>query len=210
MMLLAPAAWTASLPTESASLRPMPTTADDIQLMAEVARGDPTAQRLLVRRLLRRIERVCRAILRNRQDAEDAAQLSVLEVLKSARNYRGESSLERWSDRITARTALRAAASERRARRAPLDHEPRVTHGSGEHLLIAREFLDRVSERQRSVLILRHGLEYSVDEIAQIAGISPNTVKDRLLRGRSALRRLLRRDNVGTTTPLRDGSRNDE
>src|SRR5687768_52188 len=196
MMLLAPAAWTASLPTESASLRPMPSTADDIQLMAEVARGDPTAQRLLVRRLLRRIERVCRAILRNRQDAEDAAQLSVLEVLKSARNYRGESSLERWSDRITARTALRAVANERRAHRPPFEEEPRVTHGAAESSLLAQECLDRLSERQRSVLILRHGLEYSVEEIAEIAGISPNSVKDRLLRGRTELRRVLRRDQV--------------
>jgi DNA-directed RNA polymerase specialized sigma24 family protein len=44
------------------------------------------------------------------------------------------------------------------------------------------------------VLILRHGLEYSVEEIAEMFGISPNTVKDRLLRGRSALRRELGSD----------------
>jgi RNA polymerase sigma-70 factor (ECF subfamily) len=174
----------------------MPSTVDDIALMAEVARGDRAAQRVLVRRLLGRIERVCRALLRNRQDAEDAAQLSVLEVFKSARTYRGESSLERWSDRITARTALRAAASERRARQAPLGEERQFTHASAEHALLARQYLDGVSERQRAVLILRHGLEYSVEEIADICGISPNTVKDRLLRGRTSLRRLLRQDRI--------------
>jgi RNA polymerase sigma-70 factor (ECF subfamily) len=176
----------------------MHSTADDIELMAQVARGDAAAQRTLVRRLLRRIERVCRALLRNRYDADDAVQLSVLEILKSAGNYRGESSLERWVDRITARTALRAVASERRAHRPPIDEEERIAPANAEHSLLARQYLDRLSDRQRSVLILRHGLEYSVDEIAEIAGISPNTVKDRLLRGRSALRRFFRHDQPQT------------
>jgi RNA polymerase sigma-70 factor (ECF subfamily) len=196
MLRLATAAWTCSAEAQPIVAFTMLSTADDIELMVQVARGEPAAQRVLVRRLLRRIERVCRALLRNRVDAEDAAQLSVIEILKSARNFRGESSLERWSDRITARTALRAVASERRAHRPPFEEEPRVTHGTAEYSLLAQEYLDQLSERQRSVLILRHGLEYSVEEIAEIAGISPNSVKDRLLRGRSELRRLVRRDQV--------------
>ena len=170
--------------------------ADDVRFMAEVAAGDSAAQRTLVRRLLRRIQRLCRALLRNQHDADDAVQLSVLEVLKSAKNYRGESSLERWSDRITVRTTLRAAAAERRAHGAPLAEEVGVTYGNIEHSLLASECLDRLSERQRSVLILRHGLEYSIEEIAELFSISPNTVKDRLLRGRTALRRELKRDKA--------------
>ncbi|MDQ2642985.1 MAG: RNA polymerase sigma factor [Myxococcota bacterium] len=181
----------------------MPSNADDVRFMALVAAGDSEAQRALVRRLLRRIQRLCRALLRNQHDAEDAAQLSVLEVLKSARNYRGESSLERWTDRITVRTTLRAAASERRAHGAPLEGEVGVTHGNIEHSLLAGECLDRLSERQRSVLILRHGLEYSIEEIAELFGISPNTVKDRLLRGRSALRRELQRGEPAPAHRLR-------
>lgn len=172
----------------------------DVELMVLVAGGNLEAQRTLVHRLLRRIQRLCRALLRNHHDAEDAVQLSVLEVLKSARNYRGESSLERWSDRITVRTTLRAAAAERRTRGTPIEGEIGATHGNIEHSLLAGECLDRLSERQRSVLILRHGLEYSVEEIGEVLGISPNTVKDRLLRGRSTLRRELQRE---TTEPSR-------
>src|SRR5688572_31980091 len=121
----------------------MHSTADDIELMAQVARGDAAAQRTLVRRLLRRIERVCRALLRNRYDADDAVQLSVLEILKSAGNYRGESSLERWVDRITARTALRAVASERRAHRPPIEEEERIAPANAEQSLLASQYLDR-------------------------------------------------------------------
>jgi RNA polymerase sigma-70 factor, ECF subfamily len=206
-MRLAPAAWFDHVETRAAAAGAMHSTAEDIELMAQVARGDAAAQRVLVRRLLRRIERVCRALLRNRYDADDAVQLSVLEILRSAGNYRGESSLERWVDRITARTALRSVASERRAHRPPIDDEDRIAHANAEHSLLARQYLDRISERQRSVLILRHGLEYSVEEIAEIAGISPNTVKDRLLRGRTALRRLFRLDQPqATPRPLLDDS----
>jgi RNA polymerase sigma-70 factor (ECF subfamily) len=175
----------------------MPATTDDVELMARVASGDPDAQRLLVRRLLRRIEGVCRAVLRNSEDAQDARQLSVLEILKSARSFRGESTLERWADRITARTALRAAASERRAHRSPVDFEAEnITFPPGESMVLARQYLDRISDRQRMVLIMRHGLEYSVEEIADMAGISPNSVKDRLLRGRSIMRRMFRREEL--------------
>jgi RNA polymerase sigma-70 factor (ECF subfamily) len=203
MTQLAPSTWTGSLEVEPGCVRPMPSRADDVSLMMEVATGDHAAQQLLVRRLLRRIGRICQALLRNRYDAEDATQLSVLELFKSARSYRGESSLERWSDRITARTALRSAANERRAHRAPIDEEPRVTPANGDHLVLAAEYLDRVPERQRAVLILRHSLEYSIEEIADICGISPNTVKDRLLRGRGALRRMLRRDNLSDLRRIR-------
>jgi RNA polymerase sigma-70 factor (ECF subfamily) len=169
-------------------------TSDDVELMSRVALGDPEAQRLVVRRLLRRIEDLCRAVLRNSEDAQDARQLSILEILKSARSFRGESSLERWADRIAVRTALRAAGAERRARRAPIDPEPQNSYPTSEGVVLAREYLDRISDRQRTVLILRHGLEYSIEEIAEMAGISANSVKDRLLRGRSIMRRMFRRE----------------
>jgi RNA polymerase sigma-70 factor (ECF subfamily) len=178
---------------------------DDVELMARVAGADAGAQRALVRRLLRRVERLCRALLRHREDAQDATQLCIVEILKSARSFRGESSLERWSDRITARTALRAAAAERRAQRAPIDLRPSGSvPASGDSSVLAREYLDRLSERQRSVLVLRHGFEFSIEEIAELEGISPNTVKDRLLRGRNRVRGMLRKDHAAHEASTRD------
>src|ERR1041384_1569404 len=99
----------------------MPASADDVELMARVAQGEPAAQLVLVRKLLLRVQRLCRALLRNAHDAQDAAQVSLLEILKSARSFRGDSSLERWADRITVRTALRTSRTEKRAQHAPVD-----------------------------------------------------------------------------------------
>ena len=167
--------------------------ADDAELMSRVALEEPAAQRILVRRLLGRVQRLCRALLRNGHDAQDAAQLSLLEIFQSARSFRGDSSVERWAER----TALRASRAERRAQRPPLDVETRRTSAAtGEDVVLAQEYLHRISERQRTVLILRHGFEYSIEEIAELSGISPNSVKDRLLRGRGLIRQMVRREQL--------------
>jgi RNA polymerase sigma-70 factor (ECF subfamily) len=170
--------------------------ADDVELMARVGRGDADAQRQVVRRLLRRVEHLCRAVLRGREEALDARQLSIVEILRSAHSFRGASTLERWADRITVRTALRAAASERRAQRAPVDLERDTTHPTSESVLLARQYLDGISERQRMVVVMRHSLEYSIEEIAEMTGISQNAVKDRLLRARAIMRRMSRREQL--------------
>lgn len=170
--------------------------ADDVELMRRVARGDADAQRQVARRLLRRVERVCRAVLRDSDGALDARQLSIVEILRSAHGFRGASTLERWADRITVRTALRAAASERRARRTPVDFERDTTHPKNESVLLARQYLNALSERQRVVVVMRHSLEYSIEEIAELTGISQNAVKDRLLRARGILRRLCRHEQL--------------
>jgi len=165
--------------------------------MARVALGEPGAQRVLVGRLLHRVDKLCRVLLRNVRDAEDARQLSMLEILKAAHNFRGESSVERWADRITVRTALRAVAAERRAQMMPLEPELSSTNrDAGESVVLAQEYLHGLSERQRTVLILRHVLDYSIEEIATMEGISANSVKDRLLRGRGIMRRMFRRDQL--------------
>jgi RNA polymerase sigma factor (sigma-70 family) len=58
------------------------------------------------------------------------------------------------------------------------------------------DYLARLSEDRRTVLVLRHVLGHSVDEIAELTGVSRNTVKDRLLTARQEFRRMVRRGRV--------------
>jgi RNA polymerase sigma-70 factor (ECF subfamily) len=170
--------------------------------MEAVARGDGRAREALVRRLLPRAQRLCQALLRNANDAKDACQTAVLQVLRSAATYRGECSIEYWADRIVTRTALRWMAAERRQRHTVLANEPAVDAGAAQPRVLVRECLNRLSEPQRTTLVLRACFEYSVDEIAALTNCSRNTVKDRLLRARQALRALVR-------TPESEESLND-
>ncbi|MEZ4448500.1 MAG: sigma-70 family RNA polymerase sigma factor [Nannocystaceae bacterium] len=178
----------------------------DRKLMELVAAEDPRAQSTLVHRLLGRVQRATRALLRERADAEDAAQVALLEVLRSAGSFRGEGTIESWSDRIVIRTALRLA------RRRVTSHgriddraEPDRIAGDDEaDASLARadlprdlqEYLRALPEARREALVLRHVLGYSVAEVAELTGVSPNTVKDRLLAAREELRRMIRRDHL--------------
>jgi RNA polymerase sigma-70 factor (ECF subfamily) len=56
------------------------------------------------------------------------------------------------------------------------------------------EYLAELPEARRVTLVLRHVMDYSIEEIAELTSTSQNTVKDRLLHARAQMRRLIRRD----------------
>ena len=74
-------------------------TPSDLGFMKLVAGGDPHAQRVLAHRLAPRVQRIAQRLLANKADADDAAQVALMEVLRSAANFREESSIERWASR---------------------------------------------------------------------------------------------------------------
>jgi RNA polymerase sigma-70 factor (ECF subfamily) len=57
-----------------------------------------------------------------------------------------------------------------------------------------QHYMDRLPEAQREAVLLRHALDYSVSEIAELTAAPVDTVKSRLLFGRRALRKLVRQD----------------
>lgn len=140
----------------------------------------------------------------NALDAEDCTQITLMEILKSIASFRGDN-LFAWSDRIAVRTAIRHARQKRvRGLRfpsidnledlplpgdSPASYDPDLPHE-------LREYLAQLPEARRVVLVLRHMMDYSIEEIAEITEVSPNTVKDRLLHARQQLRRTIRRDRM--------------
>ena len=189
-----------------------PHPSQQLSLVLRAGAGDTSAQEHLIALLGRRVRTIAVAILGHPQDAEDTIQLIFLELLQSASKFRGES-LHGWADRIAVRTAMRQAR-QRRMRTARLDAETeldqldaparpaRVDHGIPRPLL---EYLAELPEARRTALVLRHVLEYSVREIAELTATSENTVKDRLLHARQQLRQRIRRELV-TGRPHADGS----
>lgn len=55
-------------------------------------------------------------------------------------------------------------------------------------------YLRELPEAQRSALVLHHAHGYSLDEVAELTEVSPNTVKGRLRLGLATLRKLVRRE----------------
>lgn len=179
---------------------------EDAALMNLVAAGDREAMGTVARRLSPRVRRLSRMLVRNDSLAEDAAQVSLVEILGSARNFGGRSSLERWADRITARVTLRAARSERRrglvvASMEDLDvPEPSIPAQASSQEAREEtprpmvEYLDQLPVAQREALVMKHSLGFTVEEIAAELAVPVGTVKDRLVTARRQLRKLIQRE----------------
>ncbi len=172
----------------------------DKALMQRVAHSDSSAWSQVATRLLPRLRIVARGLLKSDADAADATQNALLEVLRSAHNFRGESSLETWADRIAARVALRAA-HRRRREGVDIDDvpEPITNPEDDPSEILPRpllEYLDRLSPAQREALTLRYMLDYSVVEVAEALSVPRNTIKYRLKQALSELRSHVRRDQL--------------
>lgn len=166
-------------------------------LMRGAARGQPDAQRELLQRALPVVRRTVRYLLSGSQDADDAVQASLLAVLDSAGRFAGRASLNTWVTRITTRTTLRYARKQRTlvpAEELDVSVEPASTGREDEFPRRVWEYLEKLPEPQRVAIVLRHGLDYGVQEIAEATESSPNTVKYRLKEALEKLRRLVRVD----------------
>lgn len=183
-----------------------PGAATEPDLARAASTGDPRAQRLLLEGLLERVRVTVRYLSGDHRDQEDWVQLALLEILAAAGSFRGESSLAVWADRIAVRCAMRQLKL-RRNRDARVVLDP--ADGTPPPEALARDEHQRLALRRRLavhlgalkpelraavVLKLVHG--YSVGEIAGMTDLPPNTVRDRLARGRQLLRRRLAIDPV--------------
>jgi RNA polymerase sigma-70 factor (ECF subfamily) len=169
----------------------------ECKLTQAAARGRPDAQRQLLQRALPVVRRTVRYLLRSSQDVDDAVQSSLLAVLDSAGRFAGRASLNTWVTRITTRTTLRYAQKQRTL--VPADQldvavEPVSGHREEEFPRRVWEYLEKLPEPQRVAIVLRHGLDYGVQEIAEVTESSPNTVKYRLKEALEKIRRLVRLD----------------
>jgi RNA polymerase sigma-70 factor (ECF subfamily) len=179
--------------------------AADLSLMRRVASSDRHAQRVLAHRLAARVQRISQRLIRNRADADDASQLALIEILRSAGTYQDISSIERWADRITVRTVLRHARDQRRrpwqlAGRVDAEHvssaavEPEESSSGPAAPRPVDEYLAELPAARREVLVMKHSLGYTTQEIAELTNSPIGTIKDRLVAARKQLRKLIGRD----------------
>jgi RNA polymerase sigma factor (sigma-70 family) len=172
----------------------------DAELLARfVARRDEAAFELLLWRHGPMVLAVCRRLLADPHDAEDAFQATFLALVRKAGAITQGEAVGSWLCRVAYRVALRArAARARRARREqpgleqvaappagdPLDHDFRQ---------VLDEEIDRLPARQRTAFILCCLEGKTGAEAARQLGCAPGTVSSRLTRAREQLRRRLAR-----------------
>jgi RNA polymerase sigma factor (sigma-70 family) len=171
-----------------------PITPDADLVRAVGARRDPAAFELIVRRHGPLVLGVCRRVLRDPADADDAFQATFLVLLRKAGSLRRPDRLSGWLHQVAHRTArkLRALRLARGKRQTDLFDVPA---GETPAEIVWRELrpifdaeLDRLPDRLRlpAVLCLLEG--QSKAEAARSLGWPEGTVSGRLQRARERLR----------------------
>jgi RNA polymerase sigma-70 factor (ECF subfamily) len=165
--------------------------------VARCLEGDIQAFGILVERYQRVLYNLGLRMLGNPEDARDASQTAFLKAWEKLSSFNPRFRFFSWIYRITMNECLNQI--DRRKRVEPLD--PHLDLPSPEDAasgLRAREASERVQHalqcltpEHREVVILRHFLEMSYDEIAGTLTIPEKTVKSRLYEARQRLCELL-------------------
>ncbi|WP_165067887.1 RNA polymerase sigma factor [Paludisphaera rhizosphaerae] len=178
---------------------------DDVLLDRFVATSEPAAFEVLVGRHGPMVWRVCRRILRDHHDADDAFQATFLVLARRADVVRPGDRLVAWLYGVACRTALKARAirARRRLREVQGDaHEPWTTPTDPRGMLV--ETLDRelirLPEKYRMPIVLCDLEGCSHREAADRLGCPIGTLSGRHSRARSLLADRLRRRGVTLST----------
>src|SRR5574341_1699273 len=173
----------------------------DETLLHRVQSGERNAFATLVERYQRRAFAVALRMLGRRQDAEDAVQQTFLRLYEGRAAYDSRWRLSTWFYRILINTCVDEL--RRRRPQVPLenwddaaDDSPHRSVETAERDRLLQEALRTVPVEARIVLTLYYGDGLGYREIGTIRGISVNTVKTHLRRGRLALRKALRARGV--------------
>jgi RNA polymerase sigma factor (sigma-70 family) len=181
----------------------------DGQLLERFTRArEEAAFEALLRRHGSMVLGVCRRVLGNAHDAEDAFQATFLILASRAGSIGKAESVGGWLYQVAYNTALkaRASAAARRRReqrsggRPPDDPLSEVT--GRELLRVLDEELHRLPMRQRAPLVLCYLEGLTLDQAAGRLGFSESTLKRRLEEAREHLRRRLERRGLALSAAL--------
>jgi RNA polymerase sigma factor (sigma-70 family) len=151
---------------------------------------------------------VCRRLLDDPEDIEDAFQATFLVLVRKAASLRDRDLLANWLYGVAHRVAVRARAQTyRRHRRerpgceeAAMLHEPRDDRA--ELRAVLDDEMSRLPDRLRAVVILCDLEGVPQGDVARQLGCPVGTIKSRLSRARARLRgRLVRRGIVPSVLP---------
>lgn len=185
------------------------------ELLARSLTGDGEAFGMLVEPYLGLFAAGIQRILQDQLDTQDALQEALMSIFTELHRFQGKSKFSTWAYRVCLNEALMLRRSRIRRREDTLDDfMPRYAPDG--HLMPkeglkelsqeatalekverdqvrqkVQEGLNRLSDDQRAVFVLRDLEGMDTEEVAQMLGISRGLVRQRLHRARLGLRGIL-------------------
>lgn len=171
---------------------------DESALVTRALAGDQEALGALVTRYTGPVRRVTRAILGDRDDADDAAQDALLLALVKLDQFDRTRPFGPWLMRVVTNAAIDRRRRRRIRHTSPLDDtvaaptpppDVQVERGALRERLQAA--LAELPEHYRAAIVLFDVEGYSHGEIAAMLGVAAGTVRSAVFHARRRLRRLL-------------------
>jgi RNA polymerase sigma-70 factor (ECF subfamily) len=158
--------------------------------------GDRRALEALCERHAPRVERLAAHLLRDPEDARDAAQESMAKLCLRIRQFRGEAQFSTWLHRLVVNTCRDIAQRRRWRECVPLQEDRRTATDADpvreSDLSELRTELGRclagLTPAQARVVVLKDAFGLSFEEISEASGIPVGTAKCYAHRGRKKLR----------------------
>jgi RNA polymerase sigma-70 factor (ECF subfamily) len=176
---------------------------EEAVLVRRIQKGDELAFREIVDRYQNKVFSIIYGILRSRNDAEDISQQVFTKIYFSIGKFDFRSSLLTWIYKITVnecydylrkkkvrKLVYESDVSEDEARRirhteAMESDRPADDNLARRDLIV--KLLEKVSEEDRRLLMLKEVEGHSVEELAELTGMNENTIKVKLFRARQKL-----------------------
>ena len=195
--------------TEAANLK-----IDDSVLVERCRQGDSAAMERLILKYQKRIYNVILRMCRNTDDAAELTQETFVKIIQKINEFEGRSNFYTWAFRIAVNLTLNYCQRSARIGLKSLDIEdidrsrqtrrklkelltddscpdPAVMAQNKELCDIVMQSLMKLDDAHRAVVVLRdiEGMNYA--RIAEVLDIELGTVKSRLSRARSNLRKIM-------------------
>jgi len=184
----------------------------DVADIEELLAGERQAFDRLVSRHADRIFNLCYRLLGDRDEADDCAQDIFLKVFRNVKQFRRDSKFSTWIYSIAVNTCRNRRKSAdyrfwRRILRFGADSaeeggvlnpeiedpapSPLTLLTRREQEILLQKAMDALPQDQKTVIVLRHVEGLSYEEICQITGYNPGTLKSKLARARQLLHKNL-------------------
>ena len=139
--------------------------------------------------------RLAYSYMKSEHDALDVVQESAYKAIRDCGQVKEQRYIGTWLYRIVVNTALDAL--RRRGREVALEEWQENSWQPSYAGLELWEILDRLDEKERTVVVLRYFHDLKLEDIAGILGENVNTVKARLYRTLKKMRMELEPEAVG-------------
>ncbi len=177
------------------------------EFIKELKAGSEKAFSRLISENQTKVYRIALSIVKNHSDAEDIAQEVFIRIYTSISSFKGNSSLATWIYKITYNRSLDFLKKNNKKMKTtktlddPEDAE--LLTLAGERFIPEKDFedkqmkediqaaLQKLPEDQRQLIELKDIHGFSYEEIMEITGLKDGTMKSRLNRARTSLRKML-------------------